>query len=63
MYIANDKKQHLSLKRIAKAVKHDGKVFTTLAESMIDGQVEYAIDNLPDTSGIIAIVATSLAFL
>ena len=30
--------QHLSLKRIAKAVKHDGKVFTPLAESMIDGQ-------------------------
>ena len=62
-YLANDKTQHLSLKRIAKAVKHDGKVFQTLAESMIDGQVTFAVDNWSDTSGILAVIATSLAFI
>lgn len=62
-YLANDKTQHLSLKRIAKAVKHDGKIFPTLAESMPDGQVTFAVDNWPDTSGILAIIATSLAFI
>lgn len=60
-FVANDKNQHLSLKRIASAVKRDGQVFKTLAESMIAGQVEFAVDNWPDTSGIIAIIATSLA--
>lgn len=60
-YIANDRKEHLSLKRIAIAVKRDGKVFKTLADSMVAGQIEFAIDNWPDTSGIIAIIATSLA--
>lgn len=61
-FLANDKEQHLSLKRIAKAVKHDGKVFKNLAESMIAGRVDFAIDNWPDTSGILAIVATSVGF-
>ena len=61
-YLANDNKQHLSLKRIAKAMKKDGTVFQTLAESMIAGKVDFALDQWPDTSGIIAIIATSLAF-
>ena len=30
---------------------------------MIDGQVTFAVDNWPDTSGILAIIATSLAFI
>lgn len=60
-FVANDRNQHLSLKRIASAVKRNGQVFKTLAESMIAGQVEFAVDNWPDTSGIIAIIATSLA--
>ncbi|XP_062585333.1 uncharacterized protein LOC134246997 [Saccostrea cucullata] len=60
-YVANDKNQHLSLKRIAQAVKRDGKVFKTLTDSMIAGQVEFAVDNWPDTSGILAIIATSVA--
>lgn len=60
-FVANDRNQHLSLKRIASAVKRNGLVFKTLAESMIAGQVEFAVDNWPDTSGIIAIIATSLA--
>lgn len=61
-FLANDQKQHLSLKRIAKAVRHDGQVFTNLAESMIAGQVNFAVDNWPDTSGILAIVSTSVGF-
>lgn len=59
-FVATDRNQHLSLKRIASAVKRNGQVFKTLAESMIAGQVEFAVDNWPDTSGIIAIIATSL---
>lgn len=59
-FLANDKEQHLSLKRIAKAVKHDGKVFKTLAEFMIAGRVDFAVDSWPDTSDILAIVATSI---
>ena len=39
-YLANDNKQHISLKRIAKAMKKDGTVFQTLAASMIAGKVE-----------------------
>lgn len=59
-YLASDKEQHLSLNRIAKAVRHDGKVFKSLAESMIAGQVEFAVDQWLDTIGILAIIASSI---
>lgn len=38
----------------------EGEVFITLADSKVSEQVEFAVDNWPDTSGIIAIIATSL---
>lgn len=59
-YLANDKEQHLSLNRIAKAVRHDRKVFKSLVESMIAGKVEFAVDQWLETSGILAIIASSI---
>lgn len=37
--LANDQKAHLSLRKIASAVKSDRKIFRTLAEPLIDGQI------------------------
>ena len=60
-YLAVDQKQHLSLKKMAKLAKKDETVFQSLAESMIDGQIDFGVDSFPDTSGTIAIVASALA--
>jgi len=60
--IAQDQKLHLSLKRIAKAAKEDKKIFTTLSEPLLDGEIE--IDNSwPDTNGIISVISLSLSIL
>ncbi|KAK3104775.1 hypothetical protein FSP39_009897 [Pinctada imbricata] len=62
-YLANDEQYHFSLKKMASAAKKDGTVFKSLAESMLAGQVEFAVDQWPDTSGVIAIIATILSVL
>ena len=38
--LANDQKAHLSLKKKAKAVKNDQKIFSSLAETILDGQIK-----------------------
>ena len=61
--LANDHKAHLSLKKIAKAVKNDQKIFSSLAEPILDGQIKIPIawPNTSDTSDIITLVSLSLA--
>ncbi|KAK3096841.1 hypothetical protein FSP39_003849 [Pinctada imbricata] len=62
-YLAADKQDHLSLKKMADRAKKDEKVFQTLAESMIDGYVDLDLNSFPDTSGTIAISAACLAVI
>ncbi|KAK3105717.1 hypothetical protein FSP39_004121 [Pinctada imbricata] len=62
-YLANDHQHHLSLKRLAQTAKKDEMAFRSLSESMLAGQIDFAIDSWPDTSGIIAIVASGVAGL
>ena len=52
-YLAVDQKQHLSLKKMAKLAKEDETVFQSLADSMIDCQIDFAVDSFPDTRGTI----------
>ncbi|XP_033734065.1 uncharacterized protein LOC117323140 [Pecten maximus] len=56
--LANDNKFDLSLKKIAQKAKKGETVFTSLAESMIDGQIPFASVEWPDTSGVIALIGT-----
>lgn len=49
--LANDQKAHLSLRKIASAVKSDRKIFRTLAEPLIDGQILIP-QSWPSTSDI-----------
>ncbi|XP_062574148.1 uncharacterized protein LOC134235987 [Saccostrea cucullata] len=60
--LINDQKDHLSLKKIAKAAKKDEKIFKTLAEPLIDGQIDIQDDWL-GTSDILTYVALGIAAL
>ena len=60
--VANDQKAHLSLKKIAKAVKNDQKIFKTLAEPLIDGVITISAD-WPDLNAIIAFSSLGAATL
>ena len=48
---------------MAKLAKKDETIFQSLAESMIDGQIDFVVDSFPNTSGTIACVFVSLAFI
>lgn len=56
--LADDQK--LNLKKITNAVKKDQKIFKSLAEPMLDGQIEIT-QEWPNTSDIITLVSLSLA--
>ncbi|KAK3099326.1 hypothetical protein FSP39_002667 [Pinctada imbricata] len=60
--VANDQKMHLSLKRIAKATREDQKVFKSLAEPILDGQIKLE-PSWPSNTDIIALVSLSVAAL
>ncbi|XP_062585400.1 uncharacterized protein LOC134247076 [Saccostrea cucullata] len=60
--LANDQKAHLNMKKIAKAVKNDQKIFKSLAEPLLDGQIEIP-QEWPNTSDIITLVSLCLAAL
>ena len=60
--IAQDKKLHLSLKRIAQATLQDKKIFTSLSEPLLDGEISID-DSWPDTNGIIPIASLALSIL
>ena len=58
--VANDQKMHLSLKRIAKATREDQKVFKSLTEPILDGQIKLD-PSWPSNTDIIALVSLSVA--
>ena len=58
--IATDNKLHLSLKRIAQAAKEDRKIFTSLAEPLLDGEIDVD-DSWPNTESIISIISLGLS--
>lgn len=58
--LANDHKVHLNLKKIASAVKNDQKIFKSLAEPLLDGQIQIP-QEWPNTSDIITLVSLILA--
>ncbi|XP_069123363.1 LOW QUALITY PROTEIN: uncharacterized protein [Argopecten irradians] len=65
-YLANDNQYDLSLKKIAQKAQKGETVFSSLAESMIEGQIPFETVNWPDTSGVIAligIVTSSIAIV
>ncbi|XP_069118854.1 uncharacterized protein [Argopecten irradians] len=62
-YLANDQKYHLSLKKIADKTKKGETVFSSLSESMLDGQIPFSISTWPDTSGVIALIGTVTSIL
>lgn len=56
VFLAVDHKAPLNHKQIANAVKKDHKIFKSLAEPMLDGQIEIP-QEWPNTSDIITLVA------
>ncbi|KAK3097873.1 hypothetical protein FSP39_014042 [Pinctada imbricata] len=60
--VANDQKAHLSLKKIAKAVKNDQKIFKTLSEPLLDGVISISAD-WPDLNAILAFSSLGAATL
>lgn len=62
-FVAADQKQHLNLKKMAKLAQKDATVFQSLAESMLDGQIDFAVTSFPDTSGTIALIASALVLI
>ena len=60
--LANDRKDHLSLTKIAKAVKKDQKIFHNLAEPLLDGLIEIP-QSWPDFNSIIAFSAIAIAVI
>ncbi|KAK3107915.1 hypothetical protein FSP39_025038 [Pinctada imbricata] len=60
--LANDKKDHLSLKKIAKAVKKDQKIFHNLAEPLLDGLIAIP-QGWPDVNSLIAFSAIGIAIV
>ena len=60
--IAKDQKDHLSLKKIATAVKKDQKVFQSLAEPLVDGLIDISPD-WPDLNAWLAISSLGVAIV
>uniref|UniRef100_A0A8W8P3I5 SRCR domain-containing protein n=1 Tax=Magallana gigas TaxID=29159 RepID=A0A8W8P3I5_MAGGI len=48
---------------MAKLAQKDATVFQSLAESMLDGQIDFAVTSFPDTSGTIALIASALVLI
>ncbi|VDI64062.1 Hypothetical predicted protein [Mytilus galloprovincialis] len=60
--IAQDNNLHLSLKRIAKAAKADRKIFTSLSEPLLDGEIDID-DSWPNTNEMISLISLVLSIL
>ncbi|CAC5416622.1 unnamed protein product [Mytilus coruscus] len=60
--IAQDNNLHLSLKRIAKAAKADSKIFTSLSEPLLDGEIDID-DSWPYTNEMISLISLVLSIL
>ncbi|CAG2252222.1 unnamed protein product [Mytilus edulis] len=61
-FIAQDNNFHLSLKRIAKAAKADRKIFTSLSEPLLDGEIDID-DSCPNTNEMISLISLVLSIL
>lgn len=62
-FVTADQNQHLNLKKMAELAQKDATVFQSLAESMLNGQIDFAVTSFPNTSGIIAIIASALELI
>jgi hypothetical protein len=60
--IANDHKAHLSLSKMADIVKHDKIVFQSLAEPLLDGQIQLP-SNWPSSTDIIVYCLISVTII
>ena len=60
--ITADQKFHLSMKKITKASKNDEKIFKSLAEPILDGQIDFQT-SWPDTDSILLICTMAVTFL
>ncbi|XP_052076736.1 uncharacterized protein LOC127714723 isoform X1 [Mytilus californianus] len=59
-FLSNDKRDHLSLTKMAEATKQEGMVFHNLAEPLLEGIINVK-DNWPDLNGILGMIGTVLA--
>ena len=59
--LADDTKYSLNLKKMAKRVKKDKVIFSNLAESLIEGEVDINDDSWPKKQDIISITALILS--
>ena len=58
--LANDKKFHLSLRKMSEAARNDQVIFSNLAEPLIDGEITIP-DDWPDTNAIMIFVTMGVA--
>lgn len=56
--MADDKQSHLSLSRMAEAAKKDAKIFQSLAEPLLDGQISIQTQ-WPDLNAILVLITMS----
>lgn len=62
IFLANDAKSHLNLKKMVEATKKDKKIFQQLAEPLLDGQIEIT-PPWPTTYDILTIVSMGIAIV
>jgi hypothetical protein len=60
---ADDSKYSLNLRKMANRAKKDQVIFSNLAESLVEGEVEIDDDDWPKTNDILIILALSLTSL
>ncbi|CAC5388718.1 unnamed protein product [Mytilus coruscus] len=60
--IAQDNNLHTKPKRIAKAAKADSKIFTSLSEPLLDGEIDID-DSWPNTNEMISLISLVLSIL
>ncbi|XP_041351896.1 uncharacterized protein LOC121370610 [Gigantopelta aegis] len=60
--LAQDKQDHLSLKRMVQSAKQDRTIFKTLAEPLLDGQINLT-PTWPDTNDITTIVSSAFSII
>ena len=61
--VASDQQSHLSLKKMAARVKQQNSIYSSLAESMLDGEIKIDDNYWSLTNNIISIIAITTPFV
>ena len=60
---AKDEKYHLNLKKLVTRVKKQNTIYSTLADSMVDGQIDLNFESWPTTNDILSLIAIIITSL